>query len=124
MRVNPVIWFVPSFIVFVGILLLSTVLSIPVQIEGIGFMDKLSHFFAYLVLIITSLLAFYKNGILQVKNGMILIVLCSAYGVLLEFIQYALFPNRYFEWLDALANVLGALIGSMIFRLIWRVKKE
>ncbi len=124
MKLNPLFWFIPSFIVFVGILLLSTVLSIPVQLEGVSFTDKLSHIFAYFVLIITLLFAFYKNGILQLKNWVMLIILCSAYGIVLEFTQFSLFPNRYFEWLDALANVLGALIGSIIFRLIWGVKKE
>ncbi len=124
MRFNPVLWFIPSLVVFIGILLLSTVLSIPVQIEGVGYTDKLSHIFAYFVLIITLLFAFYKNGLLKPKNWLLLIVLCSVYGVLLEFTQYSLFPNRYFEWLDAIANVLGAFIGSVIFRFIWRVKKE
>ena len=124
MNINPWLWFIPSLIVFVGILLLSTALSIPVQIEGVGYTDKLSHIFAYFVLIVTLLFAFHKNGLLQLKNWIILIILCSAYGVLLEYTQYSLFPNRYFEWLDALANVLGALIGSVIFRFVWRVKKE
>ncbi len=124
MRINPLFWFIPSLIVFIGILLLSTVLSIPVQIEGVGYTDKLSHIFAYFVLIVTLLFAFHKNGLLQGKSWMMLVLLCSVYGILLELAQYTLFPNRYFEWLDALANVLGALIGSVLFRLIWRVKEE
>lgn len=119
-----IVWFLPSLLVFVGILLLSTVLSIPVQIDGVGHTDKLSHLFAYFVLIVTLLFAFYKNGILGSTSWLILIVACSLYGVLLEFIQYSLFPNRYFEWLDAIANVSGALLGSLLFKLISNVKKE
>ncbi|MEP1093918.1 MAG: VanZ family protein [Cyclobacteriaceae bacterium] len=118
------VWFVPAFLVFLGILLLSTVLSIPVQIEGVGYTDKLSHLFAYFVLIVTLLFAFHKNGMLGTTSWMVLILACSLYGVALEFMQYSLFPNRYFEWLDALANVSGAIIGSLIFRLVSYVKEK
>jgi len=118
------VWFLPAFLVFVGILLLSTVLSIPVQIDGVGYTDKLSHLFAYFVLIVTLLFAFYKNGMLGTTSWIVLILACSLYGVALEFIQYSVFPNRYFEWLDALANVSGALLGSLLFKLMSYVKKK
>ncbi|MEP5613443.1 MAG: VanZ family protein [Cyclobacteriaceae bacterium] len=118
------IWFLPAFFVFLGIFLLSTVLSIPVQIEGVGYTDKLSHLFAYFVLIVTLLFAFYKNGMLGTTSWFILISACSLYGIALEFAQYSLFPNRYFEWMDALANVSGALLGSLLFKLMSYVKKK
>ncbi len=124
MRTSPILWFIPALIVFIGILLLSTVLSLPIQVQGISFSDKLSHVFAYLVLIVTLLLAFHKNELLRTTNWILLIIFCSLYGILLEYLQYSVFPNRYFEWLDAVANVSGALIGSLTFRL-WRgVKKK
>lgn len=119
-----IIWFIPSFLVFVGILLLSTVLSIPVQIEGVGYTDKISHVFAYSVLILSLLVAFHVNGLLKRRTWILLIFFCGLYGILLELTQYSLFPNRYFEWLDAISNVMGALIGSLLFLLYTNVKKR
>ncbi len=121
---KPIFWFIPSLLVFTSILLFSTFLSLSIQIEGVSYTDKLSHMFAYFTLILTLLFAYHKNGMLQGTNWLLLILACSTYGVVLEFIQYSLFPNRYFEWLDVLANVSGALIGSFTFRLFRNVKKE
>lgn len=39
-------------------------------------------------------------------------------GVLLEVLQWTLFPNRLFEFADMLANGIGAGIGSFIFNRI------
>ncbi|PCI76905.1 MAG: hypothetical protein COB20_09485 [SAR86 cluster bacterium] len=114
---KPTFWFIPPLLISTTIFLLSTVLSVSFQIEGVSYTDKLSHTFAYFALTITLLLAFYKNEMLRTTNWLFLIIACSAYGVLLEFVQYGFFPNRYFEWLDALANVSGALIGGFTFRL-------
>lgn len=117
-----IVWFIPAFLVFLGILLLSTALSIPVQIEGIAFTDKINHAFAYLVLVVSSLIAFEKNDILNVRSWLILVLCCVAYGVILEIVQLTFFPNRYFEWWDAAANVTGTLIGSLGFRLFTNVR--
>tara|TARA_R110002073_G_scaffold230034_3_gene390963 strand:+ start:507 stop:881 length:375 start_codon:yes stop_codon:yes gene_type:complete len=120
---KPILWFIPAFLVFTGILLLSTVLSVSFQIEGVTYTDKLSHTFAYFLLISTLLMAFYKNDILQGSYWLLLMIACSAYGVFLEFVQYSFFPIRYFEWLDALANVSGVLVGGFIFAVFRSLKK-
>ena len=112
------LWFIPAFLVFLGILLLSTILTFPMQVEGVKFLDKWEHTFAYAVLVISFLVAFQKNGLLQPKNWLLLLVGCALYGILLEVAQFVFFPNRFFEWFDALANVLGALIGSLIYKLL------
>jgi len=39
-------------------------------------------------------------------------------GVLLEVLQWTLFPNRFFEFADMLANGVGAGIGTLIFKRI------
>lgn len=41
-------------------------------------------------------------------------------GVLLEVLQWTLFPNRFFEYADMLANGVGVGIGSFIFNRILR----
>ncbi|MEQ9403494.1 MAG: VanZ family protein [Cyclobacteriaceae bacterium] len=110
-----IVWFLPAFFVFLGILLLSTVFSVPVQIEGVSYLDKIEHAFAYLVLTISFLYGFYKNQSLKKSTWILLMVLCALYGTTLELIQYTFFPNRYFEWLDATANLAGVLLGGFSF---------
>lgn len=117
---NPFIWFIPALLVFTGILALSTFLALPFQPEGFVGIDKLEHTFAYFVLILCLLIAFKKNQLLQKKTLLLLIIGCSLYGIALEVVQYVFFPNRYFEWWDAIANVSGVLIGTLIFRLVAR----
>lgn len=112
------IWFVPSFCVFLGILLLSTAFSDPFQIDGLGHIDKIKHAFAYFVLITSLLFGFEKSNLLRRSVWLWLVFGCMGYGVSLEFVQYAFFPNRYFEWLDAGANVLGTVLGAIVFNLI------
>lgn len=113
-------WFIPSICVFLGILLLSTAFSVPIQVEGISSLDKLQHAFAYLVLVLSLLFGFWKSGLLSVKVWVWIFFATSIYGVSLELVQYTLFPNRYFEWLDALANVCGVILGSLVFRVFMK----
>jgi VanZ family protein len=41
-------------------------------------------------------------------------------GAMLEVLQWSLFPQRYFEFADMLANGIGAGIGSLVFNRIFR----
>lgn len=118
------IWFIPAGCVFIGILLLSTAFSMPFKIEGVSYLDKWEHAFAYFVLTTSLLFGFHKSGLLTLKVWLILLLGCAMYGVLLEWVQYTFFPNRYFEWLDATANVVGTLLGGGLFRLLINVKKQ
>lgn len=114
------LWFTPAICVVIGIFLLSTVLSVPVKAGDITFSDKLAHGFAYFVLVFTFLFGFYKSKTLTKKITMIVVVLACIYGISLEFVQYSMFKNRYFEFYDMLANVAGSLTGLGLFKLIFR----
>ena len=115
-----IIWFIPATLVAIGIFLLSTFLAIPVQVEKVGYLDKIEHCFAYFVLIISFMLAYKKSGILTQKKAYWLLLISCCYGLILELIQYLFFPHRYFEWLDTGANVAGVFFGFMIFKLFDR----
>jgi VanZ family protein len=41
-------------------------------------------------------------------------LISAGYGILLEFGQYYIFPGRYFEILDIVANIIGS-ISSLLF---------
>ena len=116
------IWFVPGIAVTLGILALSTFLSSPLQMEGVEYFDKIQHCFAYFVLVLSFLIAYFKAGFLTKKRTYQILILSSIYGFSLELVQYLFFAHRYFEWLDACANILGAILGFGIFRIFKRVK--
>ena len=109
------IWFGFAACVAIGIFLLSTFLAFPIQIEGASGIDKWEHAFAYFVLSFSFLLAFEKSSRLGIKTYLLIFCSCTAYGYLLELVQFHFFSYRYFEWLDALANAIGVILGFLIF---------
>ena len=113
-------WFIPAICVAIGILLLSTVFAIPIQVEGVNGIDKIEHAFAYFVLTFSFLLAIQKTKRVKVKLIFVVIALSAFYGLGLEYVQYYFFEYRVFEWKDALANLIGVLIGFGVFKLLFR----
>lgn len=112
------IWFLPAILVTIGIFALSTFLALPIQIEGVSHLDKWEHTFAYFVLSFSFLFAYQKSEKLTKKISFLVLLLTGMYGLSLEFVQYQFFAYRYFEWADALANVLGAILGFVMFLLL------
>ncbi len=112
------IWFTPAVLVAMGIFALSTFLALPIQVEGVSNLDKWQHTFAYFVLSFSFLFAYRKTGRLTNRIQGLVLLVSGAYGLLLEFVQYRFFAYRYFEWADALANLLGAVLGFLIFLVI------
>jgi VanZ family protein len=49
-------------------------------------------------------------------NAFLVVGLCSAYGVLMEIMQFAFFKGRYFEVLDIIANIIGSFTGLFVFK--------
>ena len=113
------LWFTPAIAVAVGIFALSTFFALPIQLEGVSNLDKVEHSFAYFVLTISFLVAFYKTGNMTTRIGLIVFLTSCSYGVLMELLQYYIFKYRHFEWNDSLANVVGTIIGFLIFG-IWK----
>ena len=108
------IWFLPAIAVFLGILLLSTVFSAPVQVDGANVSDKLLHAFAYSVFLLTVGFGLIQSKLYTLKRMLICSLLIIAYGTSLEWVQYTFFPDRYFEWQDALANTVGVVTGQLL----------
>jgi len=117
------LWFVPAIVVTLGIFALSTFLAVPIQVEGVSNIDKLEHSFAYLVLTLTFLLAFFKTGHLTGRVGIIIFLTTGSYGVLMELLQFYFFEYRQFEWNDSIANIIGTIVGFLIFG-IWQKRSE
>ncbi|MEM8526744.1 MAG: VanZ family protein [Bacteroidota bacterium] len=114
---------IPSFLIAglwaVFILIASTVgvgMNLPSTMSDIISWDKVAHAFVYFVLAYFLFRGFQKRTSNQ-KSNIYAFLISAAYGVLMEIIQYSFFPNRYFEFLDILANIVGAIasLGFIYF---------
>jgi VanZ family protein len=79
--------------------------------------DKLAHATIYAVftwLILFGLQRRTKTKLPR-KQVIISVVFAAFYGILMEFVQYAFVPGRFFEYGDMLANTIGALLGLSLF---------
>lgn len=89
--------------------------------------DKLGHAGAYGLLSGLLLWGFARaetaKGVrLGTRETGGILAFAAAYGVLMEFVQYAFVPGRYYEYGDMLANASGAVLGWLAFRLFSRRK--
>ena len=76
-------------------------------------MDKLAHAAAYALLVWLILYGLRRQA--TPMTGLAAFVFASVYGALMEFVQYAWFPNRFFEVDDMLANTVGAAFAWISF---------
>lgn len=82
--------------------------------------DKFGHAAAYATM--TALFfwtLYYYNqrqplSLLQITSA---ILLASSYGALMEVFQYCFFEGRTFDFADMLANVFGALLTLLVYKL-------
>jgi VanZ family protein len=114
------VWYIPAWGVVAGIFILSTFCAFPIQPEEITYFDKIEHGFAYAVLAVCFLLAFKKTNTYTRHRVIGLLTMAPLYGVAIEIIQFTFFPDRFFEWRDALANTLGVMFGYLLFKVLYR----
>jgi VanZ family protein len=104
----------PVFIWALFILALS--IGPGVQMPEVIFSpDKIGHLVGYGMLNGLMLWAVFKNRHYSFKTCVLSTLGVSVYGVVLEFVQGAFFPHRFFEVWDMAANVVGALISVLAF---------
>ncbi len=73
--------------------------------------DKASHFTAYL------LLAMFVKKVHIRFSYLTCVITCFSYSFIIECIQHFI-PDRQFDVLDMLANLLGAILGAVLYYLI------
>lgn len=98
------------------IVCLITLNNLPIIRMSHG--DKIFHFIAYFILtflwVYTFILKFgmsYNKAVVVAVTGAVL------YGILIEVLQGGLTKSRTFDYYDALANSLGAILVSTILLL-------
>jgi len=84
--------------------------------------DKLLHFAVFSTLSLILIVAFKRQcsfRFFRYRATIIALLLALAYGIALEYVQMRYFEGRTAEWLDAVANSLGAIFGIIIFKIIY-----
>lgn len=91
-------------------------ISLPVEWWKLFSPDKWGHAIVYGILSVLILWGFAKIG----KTGSPFVFwgfsIAAGYGIAMELMQYTFFPGRYFEVLDIIANIIGSIIGLVLFR--------
>ena len=98
-----------SSLVAVFILSIVNANEIP-RINALGFVtDKVIHFIIYLYLALIGLMCSFKI------RKIVLISYVFLFGFFIEII-HIFHPNRFFEYFDLLANLIGVTIALQIYR--------
>ena len=98
-----------SSLVAVFILSIVNANEIP-RINALGFVtDKVIHFIIYLYLALIGLMCSFKI------RKIVLIFYVFLFGFFIEII-HIFHPNRFFEYFDLLANLIGVTIALQIYR--------
>ena len=77
--------------------------------------DKISHFISYLALSVFGVLALDFK-----KKGKVIIIFLTLFAIIMEVVHLYI-PNRYYENLDLVMNILGTYCG-LIFLYLKRFK--
>ena len=117
--------YLPVIIWTLIILKLSTGpgVQIPFTWDNIIGIDKLGHLFFYLVQTILLYWTFEKQVIFKTRQQRIWwsFLLSTILGILLEIVQFSCYPNRYFEILDIIANIIGSYLAIHLFTIVNRL---
>ena len=96
---------------------LGNALQIETSWLDVPWIDKVQHFLAYACLGVLWSFAFRQN---RWSAGLRLWGMLFTLGVSLEIMQWAFYPNRFFEFGDMLANGAGAFAGVYLFLIVLR----
>lgn len=80
-------------------------------------LDKIVHFIFYFGMVILGVVALKEHFGQQFKLSKTLIVLfvfSVFYGIIIEVMQYSFTKSREGDFLDAIANTVGALVGMFV----------
>jgi VanZ family protein len=85
---------------------------------SIPYADKIGHMIAYLSLGFIWLLVLHT----QKKKEFKTLLFLFSMGMLIELTQFYFLVGRYFEILDIIANISGAILGIVLCSVLYRKK--
>jgi len=84
--------------------------------------DKVAHFGAYGVFALLLSVTFAEHRIKQAV--LYAVLLAASYGALMEILQGISGTGRQFDPVDMVANLLGAILGGLVYYLFTLLKKK
>lgn len=113
----------PALLWLVIITILSVMPNVQLPSFNLFSMDKLAHAGVYGIFT-WLLLRGYEKFKGTPGNRIFIIITCISifYGVLMEFVQFAFIPGRFYEIDDMLANAFGSIVGLAFFRTLFYKK--
>jgi VanZ family protein len=113
------IYFSISLIYSFTIVVLSLANLKDVDLIKFNASDKTYHTICYaLMAFLWSFYCFERLKVFKLTQKIILLLSVIGFGIIIEYLQLFLTDYRSFDWWDALANSVGAIIGLLIFSLI------
>ena len=84
--------------------------------------DKAAHMFVFAVLVLQFIIGFikqYRFRQLRYTAVRLAFIIGICYGALTELLQEFIFTGRNADYMDFIANCIGAVLGVIAFRLIY-----
>lgn len=110
--------YIPAIIWVFIILFLSGYPGSELPKIAIWQIDKFGHIIMYGTLSFLLLFPFVKQFLAHnkwFKISLLVILSCVLYGGLMEILQNNIFINRSGNWIDFMANTIGAIMGAVLF---------
>lgn len=83
----------------------------PLLFEG---SDKILHFGVYLMMVLLWSVALKNRG-KRIGGARLSFYMSVALGIILEICQSVFFESRSFEIMDIIANIMGSIVGLVLF---------
>ena len=109
----------PTVLCSAGIFWLSVIKTPSIKITDHWFfdnIDKIGHFIAYAILLLSAFWSFskiFKGNKINIKQIIILGLTCFIYGLIIECFQHFI-PYRDFDAFDLIANTSGIAFGTYL----------
>lgn len=113
--------YVPAIVWGLIILLISVLPgnAMPPTLGDLFNLDKLGHLVFYGIFVYLLIRGYRSSGSDPKKIfrfSLFFAISAALYGLLLEFVQYRFLPDRYFDLLDIIANIIGCFAGLLSLR--------
>lgn len=117
------LYFVPAVLWGLLIFMLST--NTPVEVGPVDWLDfvsidKVGHLTFYFIFCCLVCWGFTRMSsgakYISVSKVVLSIAIVVIYGVVMEFLQLEFYEGRHLEFMDMVANTIGAILGAVFFK--------
>jgi VanZ family protein len=107
---------------YLAIFYFSSISYIPIP-QTVSHMDKLLHFIAFFMLTIFTLRTFFYRKLNHFKHKLYVFLIVIVYAMTDE-IHQLFVPNRFFDYWDWTADLLGAVTAIVLFNRILKFEQK